>query len=399
MKQPRFFFTAAVLCVTLLASVLFCGCQPQLSSSSDPSSLSSDNSSVSSVPTSSSFPVSSSSVPETSSVPTSSATSDTFTFNLYDITVPYTGYTYRIYNGSVPVDQIQWTSENPTIVQFENGVITAVSGGTAWVHAEYNGTKLSCIVRCRISSASSQVPASSVPASSAPTSSTPAASPIQPGISTGTLEQLRSTHIYKAVKKLNSAADFTNPDAYGETAYNQDWFSADGFEETANGQPDYAEMKEQGICCAGFVNYYLFNYLPNVAGVNPGLTWKTHPNNSNVDIHAAQIRANSTSYTMNNSSWTKTYSTPLQSGKDYSYIAQDYANGKLKYRIGDILTLSSSNSNYYHVAVYAGYYDGQHWIAHATDTPKGVGVTLTPFNGYSLPRKNFFIYVTEIFTP
>lgn len=159
--------------------------------------------------------------------------------------------------------------------------------------------------------------------------------------------------------------------------------------------PDYAEMKKQGICCAGLVNYYLFNYLPGVAGIDPGLTWKSHPDNSKHDIHTSQILANSTSYTMHQSSWKKTYTTPLVVGKDYSYVAQDYAAGKLTYRVGDILTLSSSEYRYYHVAVYAGYYDGQHWIVHATDTPKGVGVTLTP----SLPREGFSIYVTEIFTP
>jgi hypothetical protein len=309
---------------------------------------------------------------------------------MYDITIRKAGGSYRVYNGSVPVSDIQWTSKNTSVAVIKNGVVTAVSSGTTWVYAEYNGTKLSCIVRCIIPAPSSSKP---------PVSSAPSGPAVQPGISSGTLEDLRNTHIYKAMKKLNSKADFTNPEAYGETAYSKAWESADGFEKNDAGLPDYAEMKKQGICCAGLVNYYLFNYLPNVAGIDPGLTWKSHPNNSNTDIHTSQIRANSTSYTMNNSSWTKTYSTPLATGKDYSYVAKDYAAGKLKYRVGDILTLSSSSSNYYHVAVYAGYYDGQHWIVHATDTPKGVGVTLTPFNGYSLPRKGFTIYVTEIFTP
>ncbi len=332
--------------------------------------------------------------------PVSSQPAETVTFSAYDITIRKTGIGYRVYNGSVSADKIKWSSKNPAIATIYNGVVTAVSSGTTTVYAEYNGTRLSCIVRCKLPAPASSAPTASKPASSSSASSTAKPSAvIQPGITTGTLNQLRNTYIYKAMKKLNSKADFTNPDAYGETAYSKAWESADGFEETRAGLPDYAEMKKQGICCAGFVNYYLFNYLPNVAGISPGLTWQGHPNNASAGLHASQIRASSTSWALNHSNWTKTYSTTLALNKDYSYIEQDFAAGKLKYHVGDVLTMSWSGNIYHHVAVYAGYYNGQHWLIHSTDTPKGVGVTLTPFNGYSLPRDEFTVYVTEIFTP
>ena len=159
-------------------------------------------------------------------------------------------------------------------------------------------------------------------------------------------------------------------------------------------------MKKLGLCCASFVNYYLFNYLPNVAGISTGIEWKTHPDNPPKDLHVGMIRANSVTYTMEQSNWVGTYNTARVKGKDYSYVEQDFKDGKLKYNIGDVIILSSTNYQYHHVGIYAGYYNGQHWIAHSTNTPKGVGVTLSPYDGYSRTSSTGVkLYVTGIFTP
>ena len=74
--------------------------------------------------------------------------------------------------------------------------------------------------------------------------------------------------------------------------------------------------------------------------------------------------------------------------------------GRRYANIGDVIVLSSTQYKYHHVGIYAGYYNGKHWIAHSTNTPKGVGVTLSPYDGYSRTSSSGVkLYVTGIFTP
>ncbi len=68
--------------------------------------------------------------------------------NRTDMTLSREGQTWNIYNGTVPVEAITWTSGDDTVATVENGVVTAVGVGRTTVYAEYNGEKLSCIVRC-----------------------------------------------------------------------------------------------------------------------------------------------------------------------------------------------------------------------------------------------------------
>lgn len=63
------------------------------------------------------------------------------------------GETFTIYvrQGSSAVNrsEVTWTSSDPKVAKVENGVVTAVSKGTATITAEYEGKKASCTVRCR----------------------------------------------------------------------------------------------------------------------------------------------------------------------------------------------------------------------------------------------------------
>ncbi len=69
------------------------------------------------------------------------------TADKYDVTLNTEGQMHVLYAGQIPVSEITWTSDNESIVTFVDGVITAEGYGTTEVHAEYNGVKLSCIVR------------------------------------------------------------------------------------------------------------------------------------------------------------------------------------------------------------------------------------------------------------
>ena len=213
------------------------------------------------------------------------------------------------------------------------------------------------------------------------------------------LEALRNTDIYKAVKLLNPDADFTNPNDGGKFIYDDSWNCWDGFAD--NG--DY--RTETNMCCASFVNFYLWNYLPNIAGKSSGVTWKSDPDRLYGDVHFQRIGASSVWYSVSqavsNSStgWSCTYDANpnMEMGLDYSFVENDYKAGKIKYQIGDILVFSNSQYRYSHVAVYAGYWNNQHWLAHCT-AANGGGVMLSPFNGYSIVKTTGSIYTSKIYT-
>ena len=58
------------------------------------------------------------------------------------------GETWDLYSGSAPKNKVTWSSSNENVATVKNGVVTAVGPGTATIYAEYEGEKLSCIVRC-----------------------------------------------------------------------------------------------------------------------------------------------------------------------------------------------------------------------------------------------------------
>ena len=68
--------------------------------------------------------------------------------NRMDITFSYKGESWMLYDGTVAKNLITWSSDNEAVVTFENGKAVAVGSGTTNVHAEYNGEKVSCIIRC-----------------------------------------------------------------------------------------------------------------------------------------------------------------------------------------------------------------------------------------------------------
>ena len=220
-----------------------------------------------------------------------------------------------------------------------------------------------------------------------------------------TLAQMRATDVYKAVKSLNSSADFTdagknNP---GQTSYVQTFYCHCGF---ANCISAHGAVKNtNAMCCASFVNYYLWN-TSAYGGTDKGITWRCKPSDTGQDPHTQRIGVGSVWYSLEKATedastgWYYAYdANPTEvNGMDYSGVAKDYANGLLYYQPGDIIIFSDSQYIYYHAAVYAGYYNGQHWIAHCTAS-NGGGVMLSPFNGYSIVKSNTTVYASKIFSP
>ncbi len=74
---------------------------------------------------------------------------ETIHLNRSDITFKYKGDSWVLYDGSVAKNLITWSSDNESIVTFVDGKAVAIGPGTTTIHAEYEGQKVSCIIRCK----------------------------------------------------------------------------------------------------------------------------------------------------------------------------------------------------------------------------------------------------------
>ena len=71
-----------------------------------------------------------------------------FMLNRKDITFGYKGESWMIYDGSVGLTDIKWSTDNEAVATIENGKVVAAGPGMTTVYAEYDGTKVSCVIRC-----------------------------------------------------------------------------------------------------------------------------------------------------------------------------------------------------------------------------------------------------------
>lgn len=71
-----------------------------------------------------------------------------FELNRQEITFENAGDTWVVYSGEIPMDDIIWSSDDPTVASVTNGIVTAVGSGITTVYGDYNGEIISCVVRC-----------------------------------------------------------------------------------------------------------------------------------------------------------------------------------------------------------------------------------------------------------
>lgn len=79
-----------------------------------------------------------------------------FKLNRKDMTLAK-GESWVVYDGEVDASKITWTSDDTSVAKIENGKVTAVGGGVTNVYGEYQGVKVSCIVRCNSAASNSGV--------------------------------------------------------------------------------------------------------------------------------------------------------------------------------------------------------------------------------------------------
>lgn len=128
-------------------------------------------------------------------------------------------------------------------------------------------------------------------------------------------------------------------------------YTCNGLETTSAGKPDIAVFRANGLCCASYVSYVYFNYLPNVAGVD--VSKVPRPSNyksasglsSAADGWVSAGLARRISFT--------------QSADGSNFVPSE------EIPIGSLVVFKSiSGGNIAHVALYAGHYNGQYFLTH-----------------------------------
>ncbi len=69
--------------------------------------------------------------------------------NRDDITFRDGSLPWTLYYGSISKANVTFSSDDESVATFVNGVVTPVGNGTTTVHATYNGEKISCIIRVK----------------------------------------------------------------------------------------------------------------------------------------------------------------------------------------------------------------------------------------------------------
>lgn len=112
--------------------------------------------------------------------------------------------------------------------------------------------------------------------------------------------------------------------------------------------PNIQLFESSGLCCASYVSYIYYNYLPNIEGIN------TFGTISPVNLRSAEA------YNTVANSW-------VTSNKarriNFTQINGDL-NTEEKIPLGSLITFKNSAGYIKHVAVYIGEYGGNHFITH-----------------------------------
>ena len=113
--------------------------------------------------------------------------------------------------------------------------------------------------------------------------------------------------------------------------------------------PNIARFKQNGLCCAAYVSYVLFNYMPNIKGYDVSNV----PRPSNLKAAA--------SYHDAAEKW-------VDAGLSKRISFTQSSNGKSfkpseEIPIGSLIVFRNSGE-YSHVALYAGKYNGKHFVTH-----------------------------------
>lgn len=128
-------------------------------------------------------------------------------------------------------------------------------------------------------------------------------------------------------------------------------YRCSGLETTSGNKPDISKFRQNGLCCASYVSYVYFNYLPHAAGIDTSKI--SRPDN----LRSA-------------SSWSDAADGWVSSGKARRIgFMQNTSNGSFSANeeipIGSLIIFKAINTGKIaHVALYAGCYKGTNFVTH-----------------------------------
>lgn len=112
--------------------------------------------------------------------------------------------------------------------------------------------------------------------------------------------------------------------------------------------PNIAKFEQSGLCCASYVSYVYFNYLPNISGIDTS------------NIQKPTNYRSATAYNTLANSWVSSGTARrisfTQSGSTFTPAET--------IPIGALISFKDSAGSIRHVAIYAGAYNGKHYITH-----------------------------------
>lgn len=132
--------------------------------------------------------------------------------------------------------------------------------------------------------------------------------------------------------------------------------------------PDIARFEKDGLCCASFVTYFICNYLPNIEGAD------------------TQFITDAVNATGMNSQAVVTWQKALEGLASQGKIEKVGTNSSNvdynKLVPGDIIIFGNSTNSHVHTAIYAGTYNGTHFVIHV-DNERGPEISTVEGMGHS----------------
>lgn len=86
-------------------------------------------------------------------IPVSAEQADRVALTVSKLVLGYPGCSENIYCGTVPLEEIQWASENPALISVADGVVTAIAAGETEITACWREQCYTCTVSCLTDSA------------------------------------------------------------------------------------------------------------------------------------------------------------------------------------------------------------------------------------------------------
>lgn len=132
--------------------------------------------------------------------------------------------------------------------------------------------------------------------------------------------------------------------------------------------PDIARFERNGLCCASFVTYFICNYLPNIEGADTQFITDA--------INATGMNSQAVV------TWQKALENLVAQGKIEKVGTSSSNVDYNKLVPGDIIIFGNSTNSHVHAAIYAGTYNGTHFIIHVGNS-RGPEISFVEGMGHS----------------